>query len=155
MLYGKSLNFLRHTLWGATTEAKSMTYNYLASTSISRVAMQVLCELNPHTASDKATVESVIIIIIIIIIIKITVQTHWSNIWLMPFNLNKCEHLTITNKFSPSIYYYKLNDYTIQRVQAAKYLGLTISHNLSFVIICHLSQPYHFFGGILISVHVM
>ena len=44
---------------------------------------------------------------------------HWSNIWLMPFNLNKCEHLIITNKFSPSIYYYKLNDYTIQRVQAA------------------------------------
>ena len=58
---------------------------------------------------------------------------HWSNIWLMPFNLNKCEHLIITNiKFSPSIYYYKLNDYTIQRVQAAKYLGLTISHNLSW-----------------------
>ena len=57
---------------------------------------------------------------------------HWSNIWLMPFNLNKCEHLIVTNKFSPSIYYYKLNDYTIQRVQAAKYLGLTISHNLSW-----------------------
>ena len=27
---------------------------------------------------------------------------------------------------------YKLNDYTIQRVQAAKYLGLIISHNLSW-----------------------
>ena len=25
----KSLNFLHHTLWGATTEAKSMTYKYL------------------------------------------------------------------------------------------------------------------------------
>ena len=57
---------------------------------------------------------------------------HWSNIWLMPFNLNKCEHLIITNKSSPFIYYYKLNDYTIQRVQAAKYLGLTIFHNLSW-----------------------
>ena len=34
------LNFLRHTLWGATTEAKSMVNN-------------------PHTVSDKSTVESV------------------------------------------------------------------------------------------------
>ena len=59
---------------------------------------------------------------------------HWSTIWLMPFNLNKCEHLihVITNKFSPSVYNYKLNDHTIQRVQAAKYLGLTISHSLSW-----------------------
>ena len=53
---------------------------------------------------------------------------HWSTIWLMPFNLNKCEHLIITSKFSPSVYNYKLNGHTIQRVQAAKYLGLAISH---------------------------
>ena len=85
---------------------------------------------------------------------------HWSNIWLMPFNLNKCEHLIVTNKFSPSIYYYKLNDYTIQRVQAAKYLGLTISHNLSWSthiagIIGRATSALAFFGGILISAHVM
>ena len=41
---------------------------------------------------------------------------HWSTIWLMPCNLNKCEHLIITNKFSFSVYNCKLNDHTIQRV---------------------------------------
>ena len=56
---------------------------------------------------------------------------HWSTIWLMPFNLNKYKHLIITNKFSP-VYNNKLDDHTIQRVQTAKYLGLTISHNLSW-----------------------
>ena len=56
---------------------------------------------------------------------------HWSTIWLMPFNFNKCKPLIITNKLSPSVYNYKLNDHTIQRVQAAKYLGLIILHNLS------------------------
>ena len=68
----------------------------------------------------------------------------------MPFNLNKCEHLIITNKFSPSVYNYKLNDHTIQRVQAAKYLGLTISHNLSWSthflgIIGHATSALAFF----------
>ena len=52
---------------------------------------------------------------------------HWSTIWQMPFNLTKCEYLIVTNKSSPLMYHYKLNDYEIQRVQSAKYLGLTIS----------------------------
>ena len=58
--------------------------------------------------------------------------THWSTIWQMPFNLTKCEYLIVTNKSSPLMYHYKLNDYEIQRVQSAKYLGLTISGNLSW-----------------------
>ena len=57
---------------------------------------------------------------------------HWSTIWQMPFNLTKCEYLIVTNKSSPSVHCYKLNDYEIQRVQSAKYLGLTISGNLSW-----------------------
>ena len=56
----------------------------------------------------------------------------WSANWQMPFNLTKCEHLTVTNSPYPSTHHYKLNDYTIQRVQSIKYLGLTISHNLSW-----------------------
>jgi len=47
----------------------------------------------------------------------------------MPFNLAKCEHL---NKPHPSIHHYKINDYTIQKVESIKYLGLTILHNLSW-----------------------
>ena len=57
---------------------------------------------------------------------------HWSTIWQMPFNLTKCEYLIVTNKSSPFVHCYKLNDYEIQRVQSAKYLGLTISGNLSW-----------------------
>ena len=49
----------------------------------------------------------------------------------MPFNLAKCEHLTVTNKPHPSICPYKINEYTLQRIDS-KYLGLTISHNLSW-----------------------
>ena len=58
---------------------------------------------------------------------------HWSTIWLMPFNLtpSTCEHLIATNKPSPFLYNYRLNDYMIQRIQSTKYLGLTISGNLS------------------------
>ena len=62
----------------------------------------------------------------------LTKLAHWSTIWKMPFNLAKCEHLIITNKPHPSIYHYKINDHTIQRVESIKYLGLTISHNLSW-----------------------
>ena len=50
----------------------------------------------------------------------------WSTIWQMPFNLTKCEH------YSPFVCHYRLNDCVIQRVQSAKYLGLTISGNLSW-----------------------
>ena len=53
----------------------------------------------------------------------------------MPFNLAKCEHLTVTNCNSPMhscTHHYKLNDYTIRRLQSIKYLGLTTSHDLSW-----------------------
>ena len=39
----------------------------------------------------------------------------WSTTWQMPFNLAKCEHLTVTNKPHPSIYHYKINDYILYR----------------------------------------
>jgi len=57
---------------------------------------------------------------------------HWSSIWQMPFNLTKCEYLIVTNKSSPLVCQYKLNDYKLQRVLSAKYLGVTISSNLSW-----------------------
>ena len=51
----KTLNFLRHTLWGATTAAKSVAYKCLV-----RPLLEYACTVwNPHTAADKATLESV------------------------------------------------------------------------------------------------
>jgi len=55
---------------------------------------------------------------------------QWYTIWQLLFNLTKCEHLIVTNKPSPLVCQCKLNDYEIQRVQSAKYLGLTTSDNL-------------------------
>ena len=45
----------------------------------------------------------------------------------MPFNLIKSEFLIVTNK---SVTY--VNDYKLQRVSSAKYLGVTISSNQSW-----------------------
>ena len=51
----KTLNFLSHTLWGATTVAKSMTYKYLV-----RPLLEYACMVwNPHTVSDKTSLEYV------------------------------------------------------------------------------------------------
>ena len=51
----KVLNFLRHTLWGATTETKSVTYKCLV-----RPLLEYACTVwNPHTVSDRAALESV------------------------------------------------------------------------------------------------
>ena len=58
--------------------------------------------------------------------------THWSSIWQISFNLTKCEYLIVSNKSSPFVYHYKLNDYEIQRVPSVKHLGVTISSNLSW-----------------------
>ena len=55
---------------------------------------------------------------------------HWSSIWQMPFNLSKCEYLIVTNKSSPFVYRYKLNDYECHLLST--YLGMTISSNLSW-----------------------
>ena len=51
----KTLNFLRRTLWGATTEAKSMAYKYLVCRC---PLLEYACMVwNPHTVSDKTSVQ--------------------------------------------------------------------------------------------------
>ena len=45
------------------------------------------------------------------------------------FNLDKCEHLVITNIHSPLYSENKISGYHIHN---AKYLGVTINHNLSW-----------------------
>jgi len=48
----------------------------------------------------------------------------------MLFNISKCKHLTISNKRLPLNSEYKI-DY-ITKVVSAKYLGVTITQNLSW-----------------------
>jgi len=56
----------------------------------------------------------------------------WAATWLMSLNLDKCEHLTITNKKHPLSITYMIMDHPIRKVISAKYLGVTITHNLSW-----------------------
>ena len=57
----------------------------------------------------------------------------WAATWFMSLNLNKCEHLVITSKKQPLSTTYNIRDYLIREVTSAKYLGVTISQNISLV----------------------
>jgi len=51
----KSLNHLRHSLWGAATAAKSVAYK-----SLIRPLLEYACQVwSPHTAWDISGLESV------------------------------------------------------------------------------------------------
>jgi len=57
---------------------------------------------------------------------------QWTKDWFMLFNILKCEHLTISNKQLPLNSKYKIDNTVIKKVASAKYLGVTISQNLSW-----------------------
>ena len=57
---------------------------------------------------------------------------QWSKEWFMLFNISKCEHLTISNKQLPLNSEYKIGNTAINKVASAKYLGVTITQNLSW-----------------------
>ena len=56
----------------------------------------------------------------------------WSQTWLMHFNVKKCAVLSITRKRSPKLHEYTLLGETLNRVENHDYLGVTISHDLSW-----------------------
>ena len=57
---------------------------------------------------------------------------QWTKDWFMLFNISKYEHLTISNKHTPLNSEYKINNYVISKVTSAKYLGVTITQNISW-----------------------
>jgi len=57
---------------------------------------------------------------------------QWTTDWFMLFNILKCEHLTISNKWLPLSSEYKIDNIVINNVASAKYLGVTIIQNLSW-----------------------
>ena len=56
----------------------------------------------------------------------------WADKWQMSFNASKCQHLTITWKKQPSNYNYCVSNQIIEKTDNHKYLGVTISSDLSF-----------------------
>ena len=56
----------------------------------------------------------------------------WEHKWQMQFSADKCEVLRITNKRNPTICNYRVHDQHLQTVKQAKYLGATISSDLSW-----------------------
>ena len=56
----------------------------------------------------------------------------WASTWQMCFNPTKCEFLRVTNKKNITKFQYSIQNDTIQEVNQAKYLGVTITNNLSW-----------------------
>jgi hypothetical protein len=57
---------------------------------------------------------------------------NWESTWQLSFNPDKCEVLRITNKRNKIMANYYIHGQQLQVVDNAKYLGLTISKNLSW-----------------------
>ena len=58
--------------------------------------------------------------------------SSWSKSWQLNFNVKKCYHLGITCKKFPTLFQYTLNGLHISKVNSTRYLGVTISSNLSW-----------------------
>ena len=57
---------------------------------------------------------------------------RWEKMWSMQFHPDKCQLLRITNKRQPISFDYRIHGHTIQREDSIRYLGLTISSNMSW-----------------------
>ena len=58
--------------------------------------------------------------------------SNWEKKWQMGFNVNKCNSLTLSLKRKLIEKTYILNNQHLDRVNNAKYLGITISKNLNW-----------------------
>ena len=62
----------------------------------------------------------------------LTKLEKWEQTWQMKFHPDKCQVLTITRKKEPIHFDYVLHGNKLEHVQTAKYLGVTISHDMSW-----------------------
>ena len=77
------------------------------------------------------------------------ILTEWSSKWLMYFNVSKCTAMTITKKPKPitPATPYNINNTALEVVPEASYLGVTISHNLSWR--AHIKKASNKGNGVL------
>ena len=62
----------------------------------------------------------------------------WEKEWQMEFNADKCEVIRITSKKNPIIYSYRIHQTALRTTNQAKYLGVTITPELSWK--CHIDN---------------
>ena len=62
----------------------------------------------------------------------------WEKEWQMEFNADKCEVIRITSKKNPIIYSYRIHQTALRSTDQAKYLGVTITPELSWK--CHIDN---------------
>ena len=56
----------------------------------------------------------------------------WADKWQMSFNASKCQLLTITCKTKPKLHNYTVSNQLIEKTYDRKYLGVTISSDLTW-----------------------
>ena len=58
---------------------------------------------------------------------------QWETAWQMKFNVAKCHSLRVTRHLPSNQihFYYSLHQQTLEQVQSAKYIGITITDNLA------------------------
>ena len=62
----------------------------------------------------------------------ITTLYRWSQTWQLPLNLSKSKCLVISNKRTPPVCHYNINNTTLENVDTFKYLGVLIDSKLKW-----------------------
>ncbi|KAK7087818.1 hypothetical protein V1264_021822 [Littorina saxatilis] len=93
-------------------------------TSTSRLfADDTLCHRIISSASDKQALQE-----------DLNRLAEWEQKWLMSFHPDKCQTLPVSRKRNPTPCSYQLHGHTLSPVNEAKYLGVTLSHDLRWDI---------------------
>ena len=62
----------------------------------------------------------------------LTSLVQWEADWQMKFNVAKCHSMRVTQHHKQILFDYSLHNQTLENVQLAKYLGITITDNMDF-----------------------
>jgi hypothetical protein len=56
----------------------------------------------------------------------------WGSTWGMQYHPQKFNSLSVTRSHTPHVFNYTLKDHVLESVNTAKYLGITLSNNMSW-----------------------
>ena len=87
---------------------------------------------NIHSLQDCLTLQE-----------DLTSLGQWETDWQMKFNVAKCHSMRVTRHqhHKQILFDYSLHNQTLENVQSAKYLGITITDNMDWVSMSQKSLP--------------